>query len=454
MKVFKFGGASVNSVERIKNVGNILKQYEGEQLMVIISAMGKTTNALEKVATAFFEGRQEEALQLFDLVKQHHLTTAKFLLVTHYNETLEQLVNFFTEAEWLLHDKPVKEYDYYYDQVVCIGELLSTCIMSAYLNEAGVLNKLIDVRDVLRTDDNFRDAGVDWEVTEKQLKLAVDGWGGKKTEGKMTDDSWQLTDEEKSKNISTQPTTTNHQRPTIIITQGFIGSTDANESTTLGREGSDYSAAIFANLLNAESLTIWKDVEGVMSADPKEYTDATFISELSYNEVIEMAYYGAQVIHPKTIKPLQNKQIPLHVKSFLNPDKPGTIISRKNGKNLPPIKVIKQQQVLVHLHSQDFSFVGEQPISHLYKIFEHLHIKPNLLQTGAISIQICLDDHAEKIDQLAVAASELFDVQLERGLTLLTIRHYTNELLDTMILGKEVELMQKTKETVQVLFVG
>ena len=231
MKVFKFGGASVNSIERIKNVAAILKSNTDDNLMVIISAMGKTTNALEKVVDAFFAGKQEDALKLFELVKQNHLTTAKYILVTHYNKTLDELVNYFTEVEWLLHDKPVRDYDYYYDQIVCIGELLCTCIMSAYLNEAGVSNQLIDVRDVLRTDDNFRDAGVDWEVT----RLAVD--------------SWQFTAEKKLAIESDNQRTTNNLQPKIIITQGFIGSTDANESTTLGREGSDYSAAIFANSL-------------------------------------------------------------------------------------------------------------------------------------------------------------------------------------------------------------
>ena len=419
MKVFKFGGASVNSVERIKNVAAILKSKIDEPLMVIISAMGKTTNALEKVAEAFFAGKQDDALKLFDLVKQNHLTTAKYLLVTHYNRTLEELVNYFTEVEWLLHDKPVRNYDYYYDQIVCIGELLCTCIMSAYLNEAGLPNLLIDVRDLVRTDDNFRDAEVDWLISTNNIKQFF---------------------AEQGETLS------------IFITQGFIGSTDANESTTLGREGSDYSAAIFANILEAESLTIWKDVEGVMSADPKEFEDATYLSDLSYFEVIEMAYYGAQVIHPKTIKPLQNKQIPLYVKSFINPDLPGTVISKKNAKNLPPIKIVKQNQVSVFLSSQDFSFVGEEPMSRLYQIFNSLHIKPNLIQTGAINIQICVDDHAEKIDQLAASASTLFDVQVEKGLTLLTIRHYTEEVLQTMIAGKKIELIQKTPETVQVLY--
>ncbi|WP_153797131.1 aspartate kinase [Foetidibacter luteolus] len=424
MKVFKFGGASVNSIERIQNLPNILSAYNGEKLVIIISAMGKTTNALEKVTESFFAGNKDEALALFEVIKQQHITTAKYLLVTHFNDCLAKLSDFFTEVEWLLHDKPVREYDYYYDQVVCIGELLSTVIVSHYLNEAGVANTWLDVRDIIRTDDNFRDAGIDWAYTEGRAKAVFGNWLYGNADGGTN----------------------------IYITQGFIGSTDENESTTLGREGSDYTAAIFANLLNAESQTIWKDVEGVMSADPKQFPDATFIDELSFDEVIEMAYYGAQVIHPKTIKPLQNKGIPLHVKCFLDSSLPGTVISSKRVKNLPPIVIIKQNQALMHLHSQDFSFVGEQPMSDLYELFGKIKLKPNLIQTGAISIQLCLDDREEKLNQLAAAASNEFDVQVEKGLSLLTIRHFTNELLHKMTEGKTIVLLQQTRETVQVLY--
>lgn len=419
MKVFKFGGASVNSIERIKNVKDIIRLYQGDKLMIIISAMGKTTNALEKVAESFYAGNKEDALKLFEVIKSQHITTAKYLLVTHFNACLEQLSSFFTEVEWLLHDKPVKPFDYYYDQVVCCGELLSTCIVSHYFNEAGVANSWIDVRDVLRTDNNFRDAGIVWPYAQQKTKELI------------------------------EPVFNNGN---IIITQGFIGSTDENESTTLGREGSDFTAAIFANLLNAESLTIWKDVEGIMSADPKQFKQAQFIQELSFEEIIEMAYYGAQVIHPKTIKPLENKGIPLHVKCFLDASLPGTVITRKKAKNLPPIVIIKQQQALLHLHSQDFSFVGEKPISHLYQVFEQVKTKPNLIQTGAISVQLCLDDKAEKVDLLAAEASAIFNVEVEKGLSLLTIRHFTRALLDEMLKDKEVVLMQQTRETVQVLY--
>ncbi len=440
MKVFKFGGASINSIERIQNLKVILEGFTGEQLMIIISAMGKTTNALEKVVESFYAGKKEEALNLWEIIKNQHITIAKYVLVTHFNPCLEQLNNFFTEVEWMLNDKPQREYDYYYDQIVCVGELLSTSIISHFLNEMGINNKWIDVRDILRTDDNFRDANVDWNYTAQKVNQL-------KEEFLST-----LNIQHSTSNIEHPTSDIRYQTSDIILTQGFIGATDENESTTLGREGSDFTAAIFANLLNAESLTIWKDVEGVMSADPKQFLKAQFISELSFDEVIEMAYYGAQVIHPKTIKPLQNKGIPLHVKCFLFPALPGTVIYKKQMKHLPPIVIIKQTQVLMHLHSQDFSFVGEKPMSRLYEIFGHIRIKPNLIQTGAISVQICLDDMSEKIDHLAAEASSIFDVQVEKGLSLLTIRHFTNELLNTMTIGKDIVLMQETKETVQVLY--
>ncbi|MFT3901927.1 MAG: aspartate kinase [Niabella sp.] len=334
MKVFKFGGAAVNSTERVINVSEILKHYPNQPLLTVISAMGKTTNAIEKVVDAFYAGQKEKALALFEQIKEQHLATAKSLLQKNYDACQNQLRDFFTEAEWLLHDKPVQGYDYYYDQLVCIGELLSTAIVSHYLNEAGIPNQWIDVRDIIRTDNNFRDANVDWDYTAQRV------------------------------NDDIKPLLLKNQ---IVITQGFIGSTDENESTTLGREGSDYTAAIFANLLDAEALTIWKDVESVMNADPRKIKDAMPIHELNYAEVIEMAYYGAQVIHPKTIKPLQNKGIPLHVKCFLNPSLPGTIIHNSNIKNLPPIIIMKENQVMLQLQSRDFSFVTE---SHSIESFQ------------------------------------------------------------------------------------
>ncbi len=418
MQVFKFGGASVNSIDRIKNVGAILSQFPDQKILIVISAMGKTTNALEKVVEAFYNNQAEQALQLFAQVKNQHLTTAKYLLVQNYLACEALLRDFFTEVEWLLHDKPVREFDYYYDQVVCCGELLSTAIVSAYLNEAGIRNQWIDVRDIFRTDDNFRDASIDIAFTSRRITEQV------------------------------QPVFNEYD---LVMTQGFIGATDENESTTLGREGSDYSAAIFANMLGAQNLTIWKDVEGVMNADPKQFPNAQLLNELNYDEVIEMAYYGAQVIHPKTIKPLQNKDIPLQVKCFLDPGLPGTVIHNKNIAHLPSIIVVKDNQALVRLHTQDFSFIGEQPMSRLYEIFADIKIKPNLIQTGAVSLVICLDDRSDKIEKLAMAASELFEVIVEKGLSLLTIRHYKAALLEELTAGKQVVLRQQNEETVQVL---
>jgi aspartate kinase len=418
MKVFKFGGASINSTERIKNTGNIIASFKGEKLLIIISAMGKTTNALEKVVDAFFDGKKEEALQLFERVKELHLNTLKYLITVNWQLAENQLKDFFTEVEWLLHDKPVRDYDYYYDQIVCCGELLSTSLVSIYLNEAGIKNKWVDVRDIVRTDDNFRDAYINWDMTQQKVKTDI------------------------------KPLFNDLD---IVITQGFIGATDENESTTLGREGSDFSAAIFANILDAESQTIWKDVEGVMNADPKEFPDAVILDALSYREVVEMAYYGAQVIHPKTIKPLENKNIPLRVRCFIKPELAGTVISNKPVHHLPPVIVLKKDQVLMELSSKDFSFVEEKPLGLLHEMFATIKIRPNLSQNGAISLLCCLDNKAEKIEKLALAASEVFDVQIEKNLTLLTIRHYTEEKIRELTKGKTIVLEQKTTETIQVL---
>jgi aspartate kinase len=418
MKVFKFGGASVSQIDRIENVGKILTGFKDEKILIVVSAIGKTTNALEKVAETFYAGKKEEAIQLFRQVKRTHLDMSKYLLVKTALAAEERLESFFTEVEWLLHDKPVRDYDYYYDQVVSIGELLSTTIFSAYLTEIGLNNNWVDVRDIFRTDDNFREAIIDWDYTAKQVN-------------------------EKIKPLFDQFS--------FVVTQGFIGSTDENESTTLGREGSDYSAAVFANLLDAESQTIWKDVEGVMNADPKLQNDAVIIKELNYDEVIEMAYYGAQVIHPKTIKPLQNKNIPLLVKCFLDASLPGTVIHNNPVHGLPPIIIWKKDQVLIDLHTKDFSFVSEKPVSEFYLMLSGLKLKPNLMQTGAVTIHVCIDANDEKLNKLAIAAGDVFDVNIQKGLTLLTIRHYNNETIEKLTGGRTVLLRQQTPETLQLL---
>ena len=418
MNVFKFGGTSVDSVLRIRTLPAILKNFESEKVLIVISAMGKTTNALEKVADSFYAGDTGKALELFGQIKQNHLQIAESVGAAENSGFQQRMTDFFTEVEWLLHDQPVRNFNYYYDQIVCIGELLSTSIISNFLQTAGIANQWLDVRDIFATDDQFRAANIDWE----------------KTSYRFLENVVPLFNE-----------------MDIVLTQGFIGSTDANESTTLGREGSDYSAAIFANLLEAGSLTIWKDVEGVMNADPKDFPDAQYIQELGYDEVIEMAFYGAQVIHPKTIKPLQNKNIPLHVKCFLDPHLPGTRIHSKHIADLPPIIVLKQNQSLIHLRSKDYSFVGEDGTAQLYKMLSTLHIQANLLQTGAVILQLCMDNIPEKLENLALEASRIFDVQVEVGLTLLTIRHYQKELLEKLINGRKIVLQQWSPETVQTL---
>ena len=414
MKVFKFGGASVSTIERIKNTASILQSFTGEKILIVISAIGKTTNALEEVVASFYKNEKDKALELFTAIKTAHLLIANELS----DQPTDQLNDLFTEGEWLLHDKPVREFDYYYDQVVCIGELLSTAITSNYLNAIAIKNKWIDVRDIIRTDDNFRDAKIDWNFTNSRMQNAI---------------------------------TPLFEDYDFVITQGFIGSTDENESTTLGREGSDYTAAVFANLLDAESQTIWKDVQGVMNADPKLYKEAKWIKELSYKEVIEMAYYGAQVIHPKTIKPLQNKNIPLFVKSFIHPNEEGTIIFDKNIHDLPPIIVFKEDQVLVEISSRDFSFTNEGLTKEINELLDLLKIKENLTQITAISLLCVVDDHPEKIEKLGLAASEQFEIQLIKGLTLLTIRHYQENIINELTKEKSCLLRQQTPEIIQVL---
>lgn len=417
MKVFKFGGASINEVGRMHQAASIIcEAAKKEKLLVVVSAMGKTTNALEKVNDSFTSGDSTTSLALFEQLKNQHLDRLKQLNVLNWKLAEDHLKNLFTEIEWLLHDQPVRHFDYYYDQIVSCGELFSTAIMSHLLLDNQCRVKWVDVRDILRTDNNFRDATIDWAHTTQQFNSHI------------------------------LPLFDNFD---IVITQGYIGATDENESTTLGREGSDYSAAIFAHLGDAESVTIWKDVDAVMSADPRKFPDAEIIPHLSFSEVIEMSYYGAQVIHPKTIKPLQNKNIPLLVKSFLDPGLPGTIISSKPVKNLPPIIVSKENQVLIRFSTKDFSFIEDQAAHQLHYLYQQLKIKPNLSQHTAISILCCFDNHPEKIDLLAGMAATYFDVAVEKDLQLFTIRHYKEDSLQQLLSYQSIILEQRTLETVQ-----
>lgn len=417
MHVFKFGGASVENEERIRNVARILKAYTGNSLVVVVSAMAKTTNELEKVVEHYYLRQRETAATLLFTITERHLQLARHLIPDEHNTVFEQLRQLTHELEWQLGEKPYQPYDYYYDQIVSRGELFSSLIINAYFAQEGLPAHWLDARSVLRTDDTFRDGRIQWNISQHQMNELV------------------------------KPMLASGK---IVVTQGFIGSTEEGSTVTLGREGSDYTAALFANMLDAESLVIWKDVEGLKNADPKLFSDTQNIAEVNYNEVIEMAYYGAQVIHPKTIKPLQNKGIPLFVKCFLNAELPGTIIHETHAAiKLPAVIVLKQKQVLITVTSRDFSFITEENLSKLYTIFNDLKIKLNLMQNGAISFSCCIDQNAEKIERLIKTLHKDFKITYHEGLELLTVRHYENGIVDKLTNGKRILLEQRSPQTIQ-----
>lgn len=415
MKVFKFGGASLESVERIRDVAGILCDYQAEPLLVVVSAMGNTTNELEKVVEYYYRRLREMAAQSLDAIFEKHGRLAKQLLKDE--AAFEPLRHLYHEMEWQLGEKPYKPYDYYYDQIVSRGELFSSIIMSAYLNQEGLSNQWLDARSVIRTDDTYREGRIQWDTTQQQMN-------------------------EKVKPL--------FEKSRLLISQGFIGSSDEGATVTLGREGSDYTAAIFANMLDAENLSIWKDVDGLKNADPKLFNDTINIDEINYNEVIEMAYYGAHVIHPKTIKPLQNKNIPLYVKCFLNKTLPGTVIHQENSAaKIPPVIVLKKNQALINVSTRDFSFITEENLSKLYNIFHGLKIKLNLMQNGAISFSCCIDQNAEKIEKLIKSLHPDFIISYHEGLELLTVRHYENGIADKLSASKSILLEQRSPQTIQ-----
>lgn len=419
MEVYKFGGASIATPERMEG---LLPVIEGgaKPLVLVVSALGKTTNALEAIVNAACKGEKQEAHQLAKDLEQKHLEYAQALLNSdNYKKAAAELNVYFTELQWAIDDTDASRYDYSYDQVVCIGELLSTRIFSAYLNEKGIANDWLDARDIFRTDETFRDAVVDWQYSESQAQQLA---GAVLKQGRS------------------------------VITQGFIGATADNASVTLGREGSDYTAAMLAAMLGADAVTIWKDVEGLQNADPKEFPNTVKIDAITYHEVIEMAYYGAQVIHPKTIKPLQNKDIPLYVRCFLNRELKGTVIKNEvAGFAYPPLIINKKNQVLIQATTKDFSFITEYNLSHLYQIFNELNIKINMMQNAAISFIACIDNREDKVKKLVEALQGEYKLLRNENVSLLTIRHYTEEILFDLTKNKIKLLEQKTRHTVQVV---
>lgn len=415
MQVFKFGGASVKDAEGVRNVGEILEKYGSGPLLVVISAMGKMTNALEELTNSYI--RQDgKANELFAGIQQYHLAIAKELLPD--GDPVFSLINdHFVEIEWVLESEPEDSYDYIYDQIVSQGELISTRIVSAYLEKAGLKNRWKDARDLIRTDESYREGRVDWPATRARVS-------GLLTEGRLE---------------------------TMVITQGFIAGTANNTTTTLGREGSDYSAAIFANCLDAVSMSIWKDVPGILSADPKDFEDVLMIERLSFREAIEMTYYGAKVIHPKTIKPLQNKQIPLWVRSFEDPASVGTHIGSEFEPILPPIIVLEKEQALIQIATRDFSFVAEHHISHIFQLFAKARIKINLMRNTAISFTACATYDPAKFRQFVDELGDDFKVVVDTGLELITVRHYSEAVVEELIRNVRVVLEERFERTIQLI---
>lgn len=417
MQVFKFGGASVKDSEGVKNVAEVLKQFPNEKICVVISAMGKTTNALENLANAFFY-KTENPENILEEIKRFHFTICDQLFFDEKHSIYNELENTFVELHWAIEDEPTHTFDFEYDQIISIGEVLSTKIVSAYLKKININNKWVDARGLIQTDNTYRNAKVDFDLTETFIKESL------------------------------SPIFETHD---YVITQGFIGGTSENFTTTLGREGSDYTASIIAYCLNATSVTIWKDVPGVLNADPKWFNNTKKIDVLSYQDAIELTYYGATVIHPKTIKPLQNKNIPLFVKSFLKPTEAGTIIKDGENRLNIPSYIFKINQVLISIQPKDFSFIAEENLSDIFNIFSKIGVKINLMQLSAISFSVCCDDEIEKIKLLVLELQKTFKVLYNSNLELMTVRYYTPEIIDKLIRNKIILLEQRSRFTVQMV---
>ncbi len=416
MKVFKFGGASIKDAEAIKNVASILKNYEEDQILIVVSAMGKTTNALEKVLESYV-AEDGKAFEIYEAIKSKHYELLQALFPEGH-EIFATVNDAFIEIEWVIEEPPQDEFDYLYDQIVSVGEMVSSKIVAAYLTLVNLETNWLDARDVIQTDNTYRDGVVNWEITNKRAKEVVPPLLEQKN---------------------------------FILTQGFIGGTSENFTTTLGREGSDYSAAIFSYALDAESMSIWKDVPGILTGDPRMFEDVTKIDRLSYKEAIEMTYYGAKVIHPKTIKPIQNKNIPLYVKSFIDPKGEGTVISEDSEISYPPVVVVETDQVLLHISTRDFSFVAEHHLGHLFQVFAKYRIKINMMQNMAISFSVCVTNQPKRLATLIEELNENFNIRKDENLELLTIRHYKKEVLDSLLEGKIIVFEERIRETVQMV---
>jgi aspartate kinase len=415
MKVFKFGGASVKDAGSVRNIASILKKFD-EDLVVVISAMGKTTNALERVLHAYTGGDKEIALAELHSVRKYHLDIAGELIPESQHALFGELAQIFDGLEKKIEEPPSGSYNEEYDQLVSWGEIISTIIVSNYLNRAGLPNEWTDARQFLKTDGTFREARVDWDMTLRRVCERF-----------------------------------NFRHCRLYITQGFIGSTVNNLTTTLGREGSDYTAAILAYALSADSVTVWKDVPGVLNADPKWFDETVRLEKISYVDAIELAYYGASVIHPKTIQPLKNKGIKLYVKSFLHPGDPGTVIGENEYEKLIPSFIFKIDQVLIHIHPMDFSFVAEDNLEKIFRCFAMFGLKINLMQNSAVSFDVCVSNDKSRIPGVIAELEKEFRVSFSTGLELITIRYYDEATISRVLVNKDLLLSQRTKTTVQMV---
>ena len=414
MRVFKFGGASVKDAKGVKNLVSVLNTVGYDKTLIVVSAMGKTTNALEEVLYNYFK-RKSELQSSLQEIKKYHNAILLDLFENESHQVFKAVSDLFIELDYILSSNKSPNYNFVYDQVIGFGELISTTIISHYLQEIGIKNYWLDVREFIKTDNYYRRANVDWLATQESISKNVD-------------------------------------KSVLNITQGFLGSDSNNFTTTLGREGSDYTAAIFAFCLNAESVTIWKDVPGVLNADPRYFENAQLLNRISYREAIELAFYGASVIHPKTLQPLQRKEIPLHVKSFLNPAKPGTVVGKEIGIDPKvPCFILKQNQVLVSLSTLDFSYIMEENISDIFNLLHQYKMKVDVIQNSAISFSVCFDNSFNNLDKLLHHLKAKFKVTCYDKVSLYTIRHFDEESINQLEANKDILLKQILGQTVQIV---
>ncbi len=428
IKVFKFGGASVNSAMGVQNVAAILEKYPGNNIVMVLSAMGKTTNALEELLRHYLSVDAVSMVEVYYRLKDFHFAIVHKLFPDKNHPVFAELETEFTLLQGYLrkgHLTPGerKEYNFEYDQIVSFGEKFATIIVNHHLVYSGIKSKLFDARKMIKTDSSYRDARVEWTETSATIRTVMNSYFPKRDEKRK-----------------------------VAVIQGFIGSDPSGNTTTLGREGSDYSAAILAYSLKTKEVTIWKDVPGVMNADPKWFRNAKKLDLLSYREAIELAYFGASVIHPKTIKPLENANITLKVMSFLHPDSPGTSVKNLRKWSVPfPIFIRKQNQVLISLSPRDFSFILEENLSEIFNILAKHQIRVNVMQNSAISFSICVDDDPALENQCLAVLQKDYRVRYNKNLELYTIRHYHQRAINKIAKGREILLEQKTRSTVHLV---